>query len=121
MLKNFIFGLFFLQMAYGLHADVDDLTKAKIVSQSKVRQDQDTRKAVSSAIFGDAKLTQYAKNIDVKVEDRVVSLTGFVPSVEIKNDVEHKVLAVPGVSSVHNYIEIKGHNTSTIENYTPEA
>ena len=104
-----------------LNAAVDEVTKAKIVTQTKVRKDLDDTKAVESALFRDPVLTTYAKNIHVESADGIVTLTGFVPAVELKTAIERTTLAVPGITSVLNYIEIKGNNTTAPESYKPEA
>jgi osmotically-inducible protein OsmY len=113
--------LFSFMMLETVDAGVDDLTKAKVVSQSKIRKDLDDTKALESALFRDPDFTSYVKNLHVQVEDGVATLTGFVPAVEIKTAIERKALAVPGITSVLNYIEIKSHNTSSTPTYTPDT
>jgi osmotically-inducible protein OsmY len=89
--------------------DVSDVTKAKFVPQDKIRKDLSNTKSVKSAIYGDPRFSKYALNIDIKVEDGVVFLTGFVPTLELKQEIEQKTQSVPGINSVLNHLEIKDY------------
>lgn len=87
--------------------DINNLNKAKIVTQGKVRSDLDTAKAVKSAISFDRNTSSFAKDIEVVSDNGVVTLSGIVPTVQDKINVEAKAKSVSGVASVMNNLQVK--------------
>jgi osmotically-inducible protein OsmY len=83
----------------GVTAVVDAITSGE--------QDDETLKKQLTQVLGRSSLDHVPGNIEIAVENGVVTLTGDVPRLWERIDAERTVLGVNGVSGVVNLLELK--------------
>jgi osmotically-inducible protein OsmY len=82
---------------------VTDRLRLGLLDASR-RADADTEAAVLDALNADAALP--ASDIEVAVHNGAVTISGLVELTSQRDRAEREVLAVPGVSSVHNRLRV---------------
>lgn len=90
----------------GVDNSMSDVQKVTVTMNEKVMSDSDITLAVKDAIMKDKDLSKFSKDITVKVDKGIVTLSGKVDSVKIKDDLGILVKGVSGVKSVVNGIEV---------------
>lgn len=101
------FGFFLLAPVAQTHIYGAETSTTVVKADHKVMTDEQLNKAVKEAIISDANLVKFVKQINIKVEKGVVTLSGVVDSSDIKSNIESKAKAVKGVHKVVNNIEVK--------------
>ena len=83
--------------------NVDNELRVRVLDYDR-REDADTEAAVFDALLADPQL--HAANLDATFGDGTVTLRGEVESPEQRATAERIALGVPGVSRVHNRLEV---------------
>lgn len=87
--------------------DTVDVQKVTVKMEEKVISDHDITLAVKDAISKDIYLNKFSKDINIKVDKGIVTLSGKVDSVKVKSDLEMLIKGVLGVKGVVNNIEVQ--------------
>jgi osmotically-inducible protein OsmY len=83
--------------------DVDDQLRTRLMG-IEGRADADTEAVVLDALIADHEL--HASDVDVEVRDGAVTLRGVVELAMQRDRAERIVMAVPGVTHVHNRLRV---------------
>jgi osmotically-inducible protein OsmY len=99
----------FLMLAPGIQHQIygEDANSPAVVNSNVVVNDDNLEDTIENAIESDMALAKAADDVDVDVDNGVVTLSGDVASDQIKSAVEAKVKNMVGVKQVVNNIQVK--------------